>query len=231
MSEEERRPPKEPGWDALYGATSRNHSKRAPIKRCLAQKKYFDYLEYDENLSEKDFAVCEVAEPFQLDPENAWPICLPDQGTPPVQPGDLCETVGWGAYNVDDQGTPSPNMSDVLRGKKVRILPPPSIGPIGDVVYFESFVCGVSTDALSFPLRLSNESAQKSNSKFQSQTSCNVTFILFCMTLHSRGTAEACSLVPSRRPVGWSKCKWAPTWDLEETIRNFCVGVVSRDKA
>lgn len=97
-----------------YASEVKSQSKKVSMKRCFVDKGYFTANGDD---PAKDIAICEVDEPFELDPLDAWPICLPKSGEKMPQPGEICETTGWGRTGSDRATT--------LQGRKVKILKPP----------------------------------------------------------------------------------------------------------
>lgn len=79
-------------------------------------------------------AVCEVDPPFELDPDTAWPVCLPKPDDKLPKEGETCEMVAWGP--TGDKAVKQERGD----GHKVKLFKPDP----PDLILFENWVCPVS---------------------------------------------------------------------------------------
>lgn len=77
-----------------------------------------------------------------MEPQTAWPICLPNDEDEPPEKGERCEVVGWGLKNENGNGSKGVVPRN-LQGKIVKIQ---GVKKDGAIIY-ENFLCSGDSGA------------------------------------------------------------------------------------
>ena len=125
-------------YEVHYAADQYGKWKKAKMKMCYTRPKHW---KKGKESGVYDVGLCKIEGRFELNPKNAWPICLPwPKVDKRIQVGDKVSVVGWGLMEDKSGNKPGGKLPTHLQGVTVTVK---EIQDDGKIIY-DNLPCSVS---------------------------------------------------------------------------------------